>query len=316
MSSIINKVKDALHHDSSSTTNSGTTSTGTTTGNNTTGTHATHGTAEGVAGPHSSRAANAADPRVDSDRDGRAAHNHGVTGQTMTGTTGAPEGVAGPHSSRIANAADPRVDSDRDGRAAHQGTVGSNTGMTGTIHHHGAVGSNTGMTGTSGMGSSTATGAGYGSSTTGPQHSSGMANKLDPRVDTTSYGAGQTGTGVGNHGVGGTGVGSTTGTGYGSTGTGDRGGLSSSTNAGPHNSNLANKADPRVDSDLDSTGNRHGASTHGGILGSSGTHATSGSGTAQNTQGPHNSDTLNKMDPRVDADGDGSKTYMGNKTHA
>lgn len=83
------------------------------------------------------------------------------------------------------------------------------------------------------------------------------------------------------------------------------GGLSSSTNAGPHNSNMANKVDPRVDSDLSGSGNRHGASTHGGILGSSGTHATGGSGTAQNTNGPHNSDTLNKLDPRVDADGDG-----------
>jgi hypothetical protein len=25
---------------------------------------------------------------------------------------------------------------------------------------------------------------------------------------------------------------------------------------------------------------------------------------------------LNKLDPRVDADGDGSRTYGGNKTHA
>jgi hypothetical protein len=56
------------------------------------------------------------------------------------------------------------------------------------------------------------------------------------------------------------------------------------------------KVDPRVDSDLSSTGNRHGAST-GGIMGASGSHATPGSGTAQNTAGPHNSDLLNKVDP-------------------
>lgn len=51
-----------------------------------------------------------------------------------------------------------------------------------------------------------------------------------------------------------------------------------------------------MDSDLDSTGNRHGAST-GGVFGASGSHATAGSGTAQNTAGPHNSDMLNKLDP-------------------
>jgi hypothetical protein len=70
--------------------------------------------------------------------------------------------------------------------------------------------------------------------------------------------------------------------------TGTVGGLSSSTNAGPHNSNLANKLDPRVDSDLDGRGNRHGAATRGGAFGASGSYATPGSGTAQNTAGPHN----------------------------
>jgi len=76
---------------------------------------------------------------------------------------------------------------------------------------------------------------------------------------------------------------------------------------------MANKADPRVDSDLDGRGNNHGA-IHGGLMGS-GTHATPGSGTAQNTAGPHNSDMMNKLDPRVDADLDGSKTIGGNKTN-
>jgi hypothetical protein len=59
--------------------------------------------------------------------------------------------------------------------------------------------------------------------------------------------------------------------------TGTTGGLSNSTNAGPHNSNPANKFDPRVDSDLD------GSATVGG-----GTYATPGRGAAQNTAGPHN----------------------------
>jgi hypothetical protein len=69
-----------------------------------------------------------------------------------------------------------------------------------------------------------------------------------------------------------------------------------------------------VDSDLDGRGNRHGATTGGGIMGASGSHATPGSGTAQNTAGPHNSDTMNKLDPRVDADMDGSTTIGGNRT--
>jgi len=77
---------------------------------------------------------------------------------------------------------------------------------------------------------------------------------------------------------------------------------------------MANKADPRVDSDLDGRGNRHGAAT-GGVFGASGSHATAGSGTAQNTAGPHNSDMLNKLDPRVDSDRDNSKTIGGNATH-
>lgn len=168
-----------------------------------------------------------------------------------------------------------------DGHAAHHGVT--STGVTGA-HNHGVTG--TGHTGT------------YGSTNAGP-HSTNVANKLDPRVDATTGTTATFGTGYGNTSTTGTGVGN-----HPLGGTGDAGGLSHSTNAGPHNSNAANKLDPRVDSDLDSTGNRHGASK-AGVFGASGSHATAGSGTAQNTNGPHNSDFLNKADPRVDADGDG-----------
>lgn len=68
---------------------------------------------------------------------------------------------------------------------------------------------------------------------------------------------------------------------------------------------MANKVDPRVDSDLDGRGNRTGASK-AGVFGASGSHATPGSGTAQNTAGPHNSDFVNKLDPTVDSDVSGS----------
>jgi len=215
--------------------------------------------------------------------------------------TGTAEGAAGPHNSRTANAADPRVDSDLDNRARTGGTTAG--GVTG---------------GTAGTGYGGTTGA-SGSTNAGP-HTSNMANKLDPRVDSDMDGSRNMGA-AGSMGTGSTGT--TTGTGYGGTHTGNSmgtatgtsGGLSNSTNAGPHNSNLANKADPRVDSDLDGRGNRLGAPKTG-IMGASGSHATPGSGTSQNTAGPHNSDMANKLDPRVDADQDGSMTVGGNRTNA
>ncbi|TVY50328.1 hypothetical protein LCER1_G007708 [Lachnellula cervina] len=257
-----------------------------------------------------------------------------TTTHTTTTHSGVPEGTAGPHSSRVGNAADPRVDSDLDSTrhtgVGHTGTgtgagVGhTGVGHTGTTHPTHTTGAHSGT----GIGSSN-----HGSTTVGP-HSSDTANKLDPRVDSdlskthnTTHGTsgltGSTGTHTthgttgltgshntagthtthgttgldgthGNHGLGGTHAGNTSGT-----HTGTTGGISHSTNAGPHNSNLANKADPRVDSDLDGRGNRHGASTgaSAGVFGASGSHATAGSGTAQNTAGPHNSDALNKIDP-------------------
>ncbi|KAH8591203.1 hypothetical protein B0O99DRAFT_276274 [Bisporella sp. PMI_857] len=232
--------------------------------------HSTHtsGAPEGTYGTHNSRTANALDPRIDSDRDGSHNVGHstgtGVGHSTHTGTTGlghtsgAPEGTHGTHNSRLANAADPRIDSDRDGSK----TVG-------TAGHHGE-----------------------------PVHQSNLLNKADPRVSTGTHN-----TTTGSHGNPLTGN------------TGTHGGISHSTNAGPHNSNVANKLDPAVDSDLDGRGNRHTGAHTGGITGHSGSHATPGSGTAQNTAGPHNSDLLNKLDPRVDSDLSGGKTLGPDKTY-
>lgn len=290
MSSIINKIKEKVH---SSDTN----------------THS--GAPEGSHGPHNSRVANAADPRVDSDRDGShnighstgthttGTHTAGTTGTTGFGRTaghgeygsglgtGSAEGAHGPHSSRIANAADPRVDSDRDGSK----TVGNNTHSTHT----------------------TGTGFGTTGGTTeglhGP-HSSRVANAADPRVDSDRDGSNTLGTGFGSHNT------HTTGTGFGATG-GGLGGANTHTHHagsgvtgmtgthgdptgthGPHSSRVANAADPRVDSDRDGRGALH-----------------TGPGPASNTAGPHNSDMANKLDPRVDSDLDGSKTLGGNKTY-
>merc|ERR1712000_366401 len=198
MSGIINKVKDALHHNNTSALSGST----------------NHG-------PHDSNAANKVDPRIDSDRDGRAAHGTGLgssnthstglgssnthstgLGSNTHGTTGAygSNTTAGPHSSNVANKVDPRVDSDLDGSnrvgAGNTGYGASNT------HSTGLGSSNTHSTGLGSSNTHGTTGA-YGSNTTGTTaHNSSMANKLDPRVDSTTGTTGTTGysgTHAGNH---------------------------------------------------------------------------------------------------------------------
>jgi hypothetical protein len=173
-------------------------------------------------------------------------------------------------------------------------------------------------------------------------HDTYLANKLDPRVNTSS-----------NSGAFGTSHESRThNTGSGLTGSHTHG----SDPTGPHSSHLANKADPRVDSDqYGSAGNTAGAGGHGaGQYGSStgtglgntahsGTGLTgtthSGTGLGSNTTsgtgltgsglsgtgsgitgshahgsdptGPHSSHLANQADPRVDSDRYGS---AGNTT--
>lgn len=355
-------------------------------------------------GPHSSNLANKLDPRVDSDQDNRAAHtdatgaglgtSHGTTTATGThGTHGTTHGAthptsgvsptgatsstnAGPHSSNIANKADPRVDSDRDNRARHEaGLTGAGTGAglrsthgtTATGTHGSALGSGT-THGTSGV---TGTGAGFGSThstaggtNVGP-HSSNIANKADPRIDSDrdnrARHEGLTGAGLGSthgttHGTSGvTGTGAGLGSTHGTTATGIHGSTlgsgtgtphstpiatpgSSSTNAGPHSSNIANKLDPRVDSDRDNhpqqqstlVGTGPGTTTHGSHtrgatagsaiggsgLGTAGHHdalagssyntpltgTTAGATGTTGITGPHSSSIANKLDPRVDSD--------------
>ncbi|OOQ84955.1 hypothetical protein PEBR_28415 [Penicillium brasilianum] len=416
MSNIIHKVKDALtdhgdkHHDSTKSSNHGphdsniantadprvdsdrsnlNTHSTATTGHSSTqplATGAGANTYESARssnhGPHDSNVANKVDPRVDSDRDSRAAYGTTSTGlgshSTSAGvgstglgshntSTGVGSGLAtgtganayestrssnhGPHGSNIANAADPRVDSDR----SNLGTHGS---------HHQSTGHSTGL----GVGAGAAAGAAAGayghhesnrSSNHGP-HDSNIANKIDPRVDSdrdNSAAYGTTSSGLGSHSTStglatGTGAAGTTGlTGHHGT-IGDRSqhtthstatGPASST-AGPHENNLANKADPRVDSDLSKehsgrfdkdvhkgsiggagvipiSGNAGPTSTktfeeaqHTGAAGAGSSYNTSGSGLEhKKTAGPHKSDLANKLDPRVDSDLDGSKTVGGSQ---
>jgi hypothetical protein len=252
-----------------------------------------NGPAPNTEGPHKSDMLNRADPRVDSDRDGsRTVGNNPTRGNEV------PEGTYGTHNSRVANAADPRIDSDRDrttGINSHTaGTHGA--GLTGAYGGH-----ESGLTSGAHEGGLHSGGAREGAH--GP-HSSRIANAADPRVDSdrdgsrtagTTTGAGLTGT----HGTHGTHEGA----------------------HGPHSSRVANAADPRVDSDRD-----HRAAHTGGHATSTGDRITgtaagalggpSATGPAPNTAGPHKSDLLNKLDPRVDSNLDGSKTMFGDKTHA
>ena len=313
----------------SGTTSSGMTGSGMTgshnTGNGLAGSGMATGHSSTTAGPHASNMSNKADPRVDSDLDGR----RGVETSTGTGYHGTGTGMTG---SGLGS-----------GSTGHHGSHGGVGGKVDDLVHGGEHHTNTAnrldphvaggrgpiehaavpSTGT--HGSSTGMGSGHGSTTAGP-HSSSMGNKADPRVDSDLDG--RRGVETGSHGTHGTtsGYGSSTGTGYGSntgmTGT-ESGYGSSNTTAGPHSSSMGNKADPRVDSDLDgSRGMGSSTGTHdttGGYGSSSGTHGrgtdysdtTSSTGTGgSTTAGPHKSNMPNKLDPRVDSDMDGKKGAM------
>ena len=223
-------------------------------------------------GAHSSNIAKKLDPAVDSDRDHRAAGvtgTHGIYGTHATGTGVTGTTTSGPHSSAAANKLDPRVGSGRDHCAT--GTAGAY----GSGHTAGSGATHLGNTGTAGLGAH--------SGATGTHHNAPV-----------HLNAGHTpagGLGNGSHGTHTT-FAHGTGTVTGVTGT-------HSTNNGPHSSKVANKLDPRVDSDRDNRDNP----------------ASTQSGPAPNTAGPHKSDLLNKLDPRVDSDLDGSRT-IGDKAHA
>lgn len=75
-----------------------------------------------------------------------------------------------------------------------------------------------------------------------------------------------------------------------------RGTATTSTNAGPHSTNIGNKLDPTVDSDMD-----HRANPTSGI-GPNTTHPAGGFDSTN--AGPHRSNFANKIDPRVDSDHD------------
>ena len=136
---------------------------------------------------------------------------------------------------------------------------------------------------------------GTANTTSGP-HSSNLANKVDPRVDSDNS-RGNHGDTTGNYSSPSGNYGSnTTSAGYGNTG---------SATTRLHSSNLANKLDPRVSPD--NFRGDYGSST--GTYTNANTANTYGE-SANN--GPHKSNLMNKLDPRIDSDMDGSRnTGMG-----
>ncbi|KAF5989842.1 period circadian [Fusarium bulbicola] len=284
MSGLINKVKEAIHSDKDK----------------------SHEQPEGTHGGHSSRVANAADPRYDSDRDHRAnpgttttgglgssTHNTGTAGGLTGGSTYSENMPGHATSGRTENMPGHTT---AGGLGSHGGLGGTSGGLSGNSGTYGQT-----TTGTSGLSSHGAgtqggiggTSAGYSTgpgNTAGP-HSSDMANKLDPKVDSDLDGSRRLG-GSNTHGNQ-SGLSGNSGT-YGQTTTGTSG--FSSHGAGAHG--------PTHTSGLSGTGS---TGTYGSTTGT-------GPGPAPKTAGPHSSDMANKLDPRVDSDLDGSKTVGQEKT--
>lgn len=104
-------------------------------------------------------------------------------------------------------------------------------------------------------------------------------------------------------------------TGSGMTGSGTTGsgltGHHGQTTAGPHSSNMENKLDPRVDSDLDGSRNMGARGTTGSGYGSN-TTGTTGSGYGSSTTGTTGKKPglMDKLNPMKDSDGDGKKGFM------
>jgi len=181
----------------------------------------------------------------------------GTTGTGLIGTTGSTN--AGPHGTNIANALDPRVDSDMDGSR--------NAGMKQT-------------TSTTSYDPTTATGL-AGPSTFGSSNDAGITH-----MSSTGH---RTGTGLDGTACAGTPAGFT--------------------NDGPYNSKLAGSRSADMNPTINPAGHDSTTSPSTGLT----SNVASATGPAPTTAGPHKSDVLNKLDPRVDSDLDGSKTTGGNK---
>ncbi|KAJ6037097.1 hypothetical protein N7540_001376 [Penicillium herquei] len=192
----------------------------------------------------------------------------------------------GPHNSTLANKLDPRVDATQ-ASSTHAHPPGGTTGphdsnMANKLDPR--VNSNaTNRVPAQNITPST----GPASTTAGPHHSN-MGNKVDPFIDSDLDNSAR----VGGHSHG---AGVHREPALGGPGSSKWNHGPAPNTAGPHKSDMANKLDPRVDSDLDSHGAAHGANSLN-------------TGPASTTAGPHSSNLANKADPRIDSD-------MDNRAH-
>ena len=246
------------------------------------------------------------------------------SGQTGTYPAGGAVGstTAGPHSSNVANKADPRVDSDLDGSRTTGNTgLGSGTGPTASSTNQGSLGRDAALASGAGTGTGMASGTGTGSGmTSGTWTGTGMTSGTGGYVpDSWSHDHGRQGHTYERDPCE----------------TGEAAPTGALHTSGPHVTDTANRLDPHVGADgttTGSTGHHHGhhggeaalagagagagagayessrdtpSSTTGGTtgsdLGSSTTDITGTSSTGK-TAGPHKSNLLNKLDPRVDSD--------------
>jgi len=312
MSGVIHKVKEAVTSHGSSNQEHHHTGTGSA--------NAYDSTKSSNHGPHGNNITDAADPRIDSDRSQMtgAAHNTRTTGTGANNAAGFAPGhsthsaatgptTTGTHNSNIANQVDPRIDSDR---STHHTTTGM-TGTTGTGAHNTAnpFGSAGGVPAGGVPHTSTHSATTGPTSTTAGPHTSNIANQVDPRINsdrsthhTTPGMTGTTGTGAHNTtnpfgSARGVPAGAVHAGGVPHTSTHSATTGPTSTTAGPHKSNIANKADPRI-------GSEHGSHVRHGTTGPSGgvsTHSAT-TGPASSTAGPHRSNMVNEVDPRIDSD--------------
>ncbi|KAI9769353.1 MAG: hypothetical protein M1840_004054 [Geoglossum simile] len=188
--------------------------------------------------------------RGDKSRDTQPARS--LDGTTTDNTAGyggvyADPADTGPRPHNVANQLDSRADSDLDGSRTF--------GVTDGAQHDTHYGAQPNMTGNAGYGD---TCGGFMSDETFGQHFSNLL--FSPDSTTAGYGTHYSGT------------------------TDTTGGICRSTNAGPYDSNVADKPGPRLDSDLDGCGDY---ATH--QRGTAGTHATPGSSSVPNTAGPYES---------------------------
>ncbi|CAG8887876.1 unnamed protein product [Penicillium egyptiacum] len=290
MSNIIHKVKDAVtghHHDASKTSSSNIDDARDTYGSshNTTENAPSKHTYGSGSGPGYETPSNTGAGDYGSKSDTYGSNAAGGYGSSNTGSST----NAGPHDSKLANKVDSRVDSYLDNRGKHAGTTGSSnaydsnsgrsTGETGYGSrdvHGNTTGHSSGQTGY-GSNNPLASNDNYGSNT--GRSTSGYGSS-DTHGSTAGHSSGQSGYGSSKPLSGSDNYGSSTGhSGYGSSNP-----VSGSDNYGSNTGRFTGQSD-------------YGANySYGAGAGSSYNNQTSKTG---KTTGPHGSDLLNKLDPRV-----------------